>query len=298
MTSDSKRLAKMEARAVRLLGERRKRLEQFAPGSKEREYTQLLIRACEALLREIDATWAAMSEMLVFPTPMALRPPDPLECATVAAMMLWPDDAEMRDRWVRANRIRLWAPKLGVMSEPILREFAETLVSPERLDDLREAADKRVCDGALKGSEVLEAVRLGHFTPEDASLGRIRERLAAASTAAGHRISKENLAKNTSRVARFRPVAHLWAAFCNALAIEEKQRARAGALALDRVDFPCRTEDLPEFLREAEAFRWKAENTAPSKRSAERVMRKGEAVRLPPEVLAALPRMETLRVAL
>ncbi|MDO8323081.1 MAG: hypothetical protein Q7T23_09050 [Phenylobacterium sp.] len=236
-----------------------------------------------------------MSEVLIFPTNEPLQPPDALECATVAAMMLWPEDAAMRARWIRASRIQLWAPQVDAMPAHILREFVkDVLGSTERLEDLKEAADRRFKDGLIKGIEVFEAVRLGHFLPDDAQLHSIRERI---SDAVGGEIKPESLGKNTSRFAKFRPVAHLWAEYCNAARAAAAVADTAGTSIPTKEPFPCRPIDLPMFLRQAEGFRWKAEKTKPSKHSKETAMRPGEAVELPREVKAILPKIENLRVA-
>ena len=145
-----------------------------------------------------------------------------------------------------------------------------------RIKDLQEQIKDRVWHGFIAGQLILRS-SVGVDLFGEKSLTKQYEEIAAL-LKRDFQIEPRTMSNPEGPVRKFRPVAHLWAAYA--------VQANQGQIA-----FPCTVAGLPNLLGAAEAIRIKAEATK-LPRSPSTVMRPGEAVRLPPEVSRLLPKVE------
>jgi len=200
------------------------------------------------------------------------------DLAIVEAMMLWPDDEAMRETatataMMVASRDLLRQGRLPQVWTPVLADLALDATPPAQM---QEAAKARFVEGQVTGVIVYSAIAGRDFDHPHG--GAMRRYIKAASKAVYPEWRLMPGTINTHVLPRFRPVAHLWAAwYCE-------------AREQDKPLFPCRTRDLPVFLARAEWFREAGESTrlphAPTT-----VLRPGEAVVIPDAVLARLPKI-------
>lgn len=211
-----------------------------------------------------------------------LAKPTPFTLAKIEATMLWPDDTEARERFdqtVRADyAVKMW-PDAEV---PVDRQTIAWLIGAPRLVDVRKRATDRYKEGCLIGHMLCELIDRPAGAVPAKNLTEAKRRAAAA--------FREMLGTKRARWAieplvkmidnhvwrRFKPSAHLWAAY-----IARVRRGRAGNA------FPCVLGDLADFaalaalmLREGAAY--KAERAPP-------LLNADIAWTLPPHVIALLP---------
>lgn len=192
--------------------------------------------------------------------------------------MLWPDDAAMRQKAIRSATMQAYRDLLrqGRLPAEVLPGFADLAVDATPPAQMQEAAKARFVEGLVTGVIVYSAIAGRDFDHPHG--GAMRRYIKAASKAVYPEWRLMPGTINTHVLPRFRPVAHLWAAwYCE-------------AREQDKPLFPCRTRDLPVFLARAEWFREAGESTrlphAPTT-----VLRPGEAVVIPDAVLARLPKI-------
>ena len=207
-------------------------------------------------------------------SPSAITHPGRLDLATIEAAMLWPDDEEHRIKFWKAAVATSFL-ELAERNEdgPLLMEIKKAKDSLPDLASLQ-PTDKRFAHGIIAGKRVLEVVLSAHYADRKLRLSEIDDRIAKELKRV-YQIEPKTI---LGPVMKFRPVAHLWA-------------ARLVAAHEGKSEMPCQVAELPRFLGTAEAIRALAETTRLANHN-NMVMRPGEAVTLPAEVRALLPKVE------
>ena len=204
-----------------------------------------------------------------------------LTLAKIEATMIWPDDASMRLRWLRTCEIEAGKEMIDLMPESVLREFAKEAIDAPRIADLRQNVGKREAHGLIAGIVCLEATVFSTAAPERAALRKVQQQLCEHLKGV-FQIEPRTINNKQGPVYKYRAVAHLWGAYM--LACHHGDRTR-----------PCQARNCGAFLATAEKLRLRAEKArAPGSNTT--VMRPGEAVVLPPAVIAILPQVE-LKIA-
>jgi hypothetical protein len=142
-----------------------------------------------------------------------------------------------------------------------------------QIKDIQPTIEDRLWHGTIAGALTLRSSVGADFLGAK-PLGELQSDIARE-IKPDFQIEPKTMNNRSGPLHKFRPVAHLWAAHAH-----HRLRGRPG--------FPCGLNDLPVFLSTAEAIRQKAEATL-LPRSKWTVMRSGEAVRLPDDVLMILP---------
>ena len=213
----------------------------------------------------------------------SIASPVRLDLAVIEAAMLWPDDATHRSDFCRAAAIqdgREWA--LRVKDGAIL---AEIMQNHDRLPDLAslQPGARWHVHGIIAGKRVVDAVMSAHHSERALRLAEIDDNIHKDLMQPFEErrntfpIRPQTLKNKNGPIHRYRPVAHLWAA--HHVAVHE-----------GREGFPCVVDDLPRFLATAEIIRALAETTC-LPNSHHKIMRPGEAVTLPVEVISLLPKV-------
>lgn len=202
-----------------------------------------------------------------------LDSPSRLDLAAIEAVMLWPDDADMRRRWLRAAEIEAVRPHVARLSHAALLHYTLTCdASPERLADLQVAAGKRQLEGMALGHRTLRAIAgTGSFQAIDKAYSVMRSNTSLSAGAARISVSQINKV-----LPRYRAVLHLWAAW-------DFMACTEGDLT-----FPCAVGGLGEFLANADQLRRWGEETTP-RHSDHTIVRPADPVELPPELASRLP---------
>ncbi len=186
--------------------------------------------------------------------------------------MLFPDDLDLQCRVVREACIQDLGPLAMSLDATSLRDLVSALLEERATgrigsSDLRGKVLRRFAGGLGIGLETAAAVA-GTMTFQEARK-HIADRLSGThvNTSLGFTISQSSM--NNKYAPLLRPVAHLWAAHL-------RRRAR-------KVDesFPCHSDQLIEFLREAEDVRVMAERRRSSPTSNVPIMEPGAALSLP-----------------
>lgn len=217
-------------------------------------------------------------------SPDCLTNPTLLHVAEVEGMMLWPNDPVARQVWWNAAFLEFGAAGLDTMPAWMVRPFARMALASPRIAELRSQIEKKgtINHGILLGLRVLSAIN--YATTDHAALDKIDRELCAAFLAKGFPIAPRTINNKTGPIYPLRPAAHLWAAWVH----------REYLVAGPQAPFPCAVEKLAEFLAVADAIRRLAETTRAPKAKAT-VMHPGEAIYLPDEVLAELPKLKMER---
>jgi hypothetical protein len=207
-------------------------------------------------------------------TAESIRNPTRTGQAQIEAMMLWPEDEKARDVFLMASLTEHRIRHLPELSPEELEQVrTHLLLDLPRIKDLQTQIADRVAHGEIAGMLTLRSsVGVDFFGAK--SLTSQQEEISR-NLKPDFQIEPRTMNNRTGPLYKFRPVAHLWAAY--ALYVMNGRRA-----------FPCKVADIPDFLGTAEAVRLKAETTR-LPRSNSTVMREGEAILLPADVRAALP---------
>jgi len=185
--------------------------------------------------------------------------------------MLWPEDEAARARWLDAAMTREAAEHADEMSETLLRGAVRLAAKTTPIDELQKAAEDRFGHGWIAGEVLRRAVGRASLSDESRiNVGMIIEQIVQGFKpfrVAG-KIHSTPTPKTIVNVIwpRYRPVAHLWAAYVSAL--------DSGSSA----PWPCSIIGLPVFLATAEEFRKAGEITLTKQGP---VLRNAESVRVP-----------------
>ncbi|OYX72930.1 MAG: hypothetical protein B7Y81_04220 [Caulobacter sp. 32-67-35] len=190
------------------------------------------------------------------------RAADPIVATVITAIMLWPDEPEKRQRWVEAS--------VAIANAD---ELADAESAALNVEDLLDEERERRLHGKSVGTIILSvtgnpALSVGRLQ-DQISEELIRER--------AYHIRPQTMRNREGPHGRLRSVAHMWA-------IHQLIIAQAEA---DLYDFLCPVGFHWEFLKLADQFRARAEATR-TPRSPTTVMRPGEAILLPPRIVARL----------
>ncbi len=218
-------------------------------------------------------------------TPFALIDPHKVQLAPVAATMLWPEDAVAAKAWTDACLLAhaFEEQNLDQFDAEVLRYLVRLLATrPPTLQELTPEAEIRIIDGVAAGIELLnglgDALR-GHGS--SGSNNATRQRLSAFMSNADRPLVRGKRIVRTVRhfnemSPKFRPVAHLWAAYV--WSSDEGEDT-----------FPCQPHATGDFLRLAEDLRELAERHKSSPKARGPIMKPGIGVRLPCTVIELLP---------
>jgi hypothetical protein len=194
-------------------------------------------------------------------------------CGIVAAWMLFPDEAKLRECLIRRRQVeerfeQYLSGELGPMQVPdlILRAMEATPI-----DELNARRDERVAR-AYGAGMILYNSGIAISRGDRAPVGAATKDVGKAIWGREHSASKH---VNDKVWRTYRPVAALWAAFIH---FENDN---------EELPLPCEPTDLLQFLTVAEAFRKKGEELSPPHRK--HILEPGQSVGLSPEVLAMMP---------
>ena len=200
-----------------------------------------------------------------------LAAPTRWDLAVIEARMLWPHDPDMRGRYLSAVSVKVAVSTIGrvPLQEPTpptpaeVREFGEAMLSAPRVEDFTKAGVRARKHGVVAGMILYEAVGRHDIGSENTEMSVIKSALVAL-LGPEQRLSQKTI--DNTVWPRYRPVAHLWAAF-----IDRSLETNSNTL-------PCRGRDLPLFLATAEAYRRRGETIRSTPKSPNTVLRPGEAV--------------------
>jgi hypothetical protein len=179
-----------------------------------------------------------------------------LTVAYLQAAMQWPDDpVGRRDvmKTAHALQMRETLRNVPAAREALALQAFEAGFEAKSSEEIRQAGGDRYYQGCLAGEFVLRALlidELGRTEDGRASpvkLESIKAAMTSPAVRALHR--KRDVSRSTldnKIIPRFRPVAHLWAAYV----FEAKYYGRQA--------FPCTLERVPWFLWAAESLRERA----------------------------------------
>lgn len=211
-----------------------------------------------------------------------LARPTRWDCAVIEARMLWPDDANTRNRYVNAVAIKLAAGNIDRVPLPTptpteVRELAEAMLSAPRIEDFQDEVPDAYERGMVAGDILRRAVGYQETGRENTSLGDIKGALSDLLGPA-QRLSVKTI--DNTVWPRYRSVAHLWAAYVH----RSKET--------DSTAFPCRVRALPIFLAVAEAYRRRGEMIRLTAKSPSTVLQPGAALMVP--LALALPEVKLI----
>lgn len=174
-----------------------------------------------------------------------MRIPTASDAYAIKFLMLWPDDAETRERAMNAALREIGERFIGDMDIETARWYARLAKTGPVLADVLSEIGDRVWHGSFAGRIALEAIVLNN-AGQTTSLETIRRKLAddmkvQKRDAGGYQIEPQTLANTSGPIAKFRPVAHLWAAHIWNRIHGQKT-------------FPCTVRELPSFHGLAEAI--------------------------------------------
>jgi len=195
----------------------------------------------------------------------------------VGAWMLFPDDKNCRDRYIRTAAVHehLERPSGATVSREYFDAVVSLALGAASPDEIASEWEKRSPRGYGAGVIVYNAMKQIQLNlPGKAPIGTATKAVGAAIWGRQASASKH---VNKAVIETYRPVAALWAAFVH---LEDGDEALL---------FPCRPEDLPNFLDLAESFRAMAEETTPP-HGRQPIIPPGVSVRIPDSVLAVLPK--------
>jgi hypothetical protein len=208
--------------------------------------------------------------------------PCPLDVAPLYAIMVWPDDAGARERWLAASILGAAGPaavaQLGVDERRNIEE--QRARYGDDISDLVKQIPKRRLMGKIVGLLTLAPAVLSRIAPDASSITALQERISSELSNIDpelgpmYTIGVRTMKNKAGPVQPFRPVAHFWAA--HQLWLQQGE-----------TEFPCSDEMLPAFIASAEEIRNVAEQ-AHTPQSPTTVMRPGEAVDLPERLKAQL----------
>ena len=184
----------------------------------------------------------------------------------VGALMLWPDDQEMRDRAIETSFVALLHTVSDHLSRGDLVELVSLAKDATPLTQIHDAARQRFIDGARSGIYLRETV--GHVSLDR----KVSMKTLAVDVATIPPTMSPHTFENTIWP-RFRPVSHFWAAWLHMTQVSGKN-GRA---------FPCGGDQLAQFLGLAEGFRQLGEQTR-TKQSPSMVLRSNDSIRVSPDM--------------
>jgi hypothetical protein len=189
--------------------------------------------------------------------------PRRIDVGRIAEVMLWPCDEETRAKAMLVEQC-LWDRSLleqGQLLPSEIAALAKAGIDAPAAADMAKANAKVFVNGYVAGLILHNAVSAAEKHPKDAAIQATVKRISE-SFGLEWRLRPQTI--NNHIWPRYRPVAHLWAAF---------------VFSEDDV-FPCRHPDLGTFLAKAEAYRELGENTR-TRHSRSAVLRPGESAELP-----------------
>jgi hypothetical protein len=216
--------------------------------------------------------------------------PTELDLRYLEAVMLWPDEPETRTDALSTVRAEMLVSAAKNASPDA--DSRDWLVSAKELSLLRKAPRRedikwqgRALRGYFVGRVLLEALGpqiwggkiSGLKSTRKALLDHLRNQFKDQAAFHVDDPSTEIWWK------RFRPVAHFWAARLMLVQIAEISNS-------DAPPFPCRRDQLREFLAIAEAIRKRGENSKSTPRSPRTILQPGEAFYVSPDT--PLPEIE------
>jgi hypothetical protein len=193
-----------------------------------------------------------------------LENPTRFDLALIEAWMLWPDDENARSEALASAYVESEKQYVTELSGEDLKFFTAIASGAFPPHHIQGRAKDEILHGAIAGMVLREAVgelAIGH---KGITLSGVFKRISL-----GMSITQKVFDNSLWR--RFRPVAHLWAAWLT------------NALDDDGRDFPCELSGLASFLQTAEDYRMMAENHR-TKQSRTTILRIGEAVGIPLEL--------------
>jgi hypothetical protein len=197
--------------------------------------------------------------------------PTALDQAALAAHMLWPHDRDEEQRSILIDRLTVECLR-GAFSELSEVDKGDLFACADRapgLTAIHAAAKPAFRSGYVAGIVLHNVLTSG--TSTGAAITKVVKSLPAAM-----RLSASTF--NNSIWPEFRPVAHLWAAYCTKAPFHNCH------------DFPCTLPGLRSFLWLAEYYRLSGESTSPKQSSKGPILRPGDAliVRMPGDSPMAL----------
>lgn len=209
-----------------------------------------------------------------------IRNPTRLDQFEIEAAMLWPENSVARQASVQASLAEFGIDRLDELSqEARFRLKGYLKAGAPRVADLQPMVEERIWHGTIAGEIVLRPSVVADFLGAK-PLEDLRKEISAR-LKPDFQIEPKTMANKAGPLHKFRSVAHMWA-------------AHAMFWMQGKPAFPCKVEDVPEFLGTAEAIRVRAEAVR-LPNSHHTVMRPNEAVRIPPEVARQLPNISFVR---
>ena len=191
-----------------------------------------------------------------------LSRPMPADLITLGAHMLWPDDADARNGAIKSGHLKILISDF-VIPQEIAQQIASDALDAVPIKTLQNSAKERLVHGYMAGQilkHVISEVSIDRNS-DKASVGWITKKLSKPSSTTSRTI-ENTIWKD------FKKVSHFWAAY-------EATFDPAGQWS-----FPCKLENLTDFLSISEAFRIQGEGTTPWK-SPRPLLLRGECVSLP-----------------
>lgn len=195
--------------------------------------------------------------------------PVPPDLGIVRALMLWPDDVEMREQ----SATRAFLDYFGDVNDasPDVKNSAYQVArSAIGAKELEKAEDDRVPRGLFVGSILFSMINCVEeknfsFAYHVGNCNKLFLKQKNKTGKSVYRFSKKTF--DNDMWPTFRAVSHYWAASYQHIKISNEE-------------FPCAIENLQRFLALAEFIRGNAESRRPFK-SPSAILRTGEALRLP-----------------
>lgn len=206
----------------------------------------------------------------------------PVGTAIVGAWMLCPDDEATRIKLIHHFKVRDTVTRIQAaafegmvtISGEALANLVYTALEAASLAELERASETQM-PISMGAGLILYNTCLRIARKESSPLTSSIREIGQATIQRGHQRNSNHAHEAIWR--RFKPVSAFWAALVH---LDDGSDATPS--------FPCKPDDLPQFLSLAEEFRKLGEATIPPHR-ADAVLPPGIALRLTEDVLAALP---------
>ena len=231
-----------------------------------------------------------MTQVFLKLSPDYIKEPHPIDIVNVEAMMLWPDDARQRARYMALAGLEIMRTRPGEIfsHEDLLKAIDVAILAPAR-EDIKAVWDKRNFQGMVAGLVLYRAVEFSQLNKKPVPLGKIYELVVNGFKTERFKPLRIRLEAQTIKNdiwPRFRSVAHLWAASCFYI-FPDKLEEQEHSLDLGR-PFVCPQSELGRFLGISDSF-WKEGKTLKADRASGPMLKEGESVRTqagfePPEI--------------